>query len=89
MSLQIESKANEYGEVELNKFTPQQIAQLVHELSALAWISVEDELPKEEGWYQVKIGSGKARGCIYSFGGFIHPGVTHWQPLAKAGSDND
>ena len=107
MSLQIESKANEfiyltekalliigqcageYGEVELNKFTPQQIAQLVHELSALAWISVEDELPKKVGWYQTKNSTGYTFPDYFDGGGFQDVRVKHWQPSAKGRKDND
>ena len=70
-----------------NGCTPQQIAQLVHELSALAWISVEDELPKDEGFYQIKEHDNSSIVFEDYFNGieFEDYIVTHWQPLAKSG----
>lgn len=70
--------------VGLKSFTPQQIAQLVHELSALAWISVEDELPGKSDWYQCKDVAGNIHHYYFNVVmGFETDDITHWQPMAK------
>lgn len=79
-------KNKTYGskDISLHDFTPQQIAQLVHELSALAWISVKDELPKYDGFYQVKDHNDDVFDAFFGGDDFdICATVTHWQPLAK------
>ena len=84
----IETSDGYYAYAEFGEFTHQQIAQLVQELSSLAWISVEDELPENQQKIQVKTDLGAAIFTYLPEHGFVSNGmvyddVTHWQPLAK------
>lgn len=62
-------------------------AQCTDEILASQWISVDTELPEEDGWYLggITFGKGSQRLIVrFDKHGFSPRYVTHWQPLPEA-----